>query len=162
VNAKAGYVEAYRDYEWESAFDVATLWATIEHLPNPLATLRAVYGLLKPGGHLFLDTGLGDVLWERFLSGHSQWFDAPQHLFVFSERGLVALLEEAGFAVKEIDTNWERNLLRKYIKGLRHSWICMGTFLATRAFLGKRSFLKTKEEAKWPIGRLVSVVAVKE
>ena len=162
VNAKVGYVEDFEDYKWQNAFDVVTLWATIEHLPNPIAILKAIYGLLKHGGHLFLDTGLGDVFWERFLLGHSQWFDAPQHLFVFSQKGLAILLKEAGFAVKEVDTNWERNPLRKYIKAFRHLWLCLSSFIATRVVLGKCGFLKAKEEAKWPIGRLVSIVALKE
>ena len=155
-------VETFQHSNKENAFDVITFWATIEHIPNPLGTLKAIHKLLKPGGHLFLDTGLGDLLWERFLAGHSQWYDAPQHLFVYSQKGLTILLKKAGFAIKAVDTNWERNQLRKHIKSLRHSWLCLSSFIATRAVLGKGGFLKAKEGAKWPIGRLVSIVATKE
>ena len=42
-------------------FDVVTFWATIEHLPDPGAMLRHIFDILKPGGRLFLDTGIGAV-----------------------------------------------------------------------------------------------------
>lgn len=162
IRARQGCVETFQHSNKENVFDVITFWATIEHIPNPLASLKAIHKLLKPGGHLFLDTGLGDLFWERFLAGHSQWYDAPQHLFVYSQKGLTILLKKAGFAIKEVDTNWERNRLRKYIKSLRHSWLCLSSFVAARAVLGAGGFSKVKEEAKWPIGRLVSIVATKE
>jgi 2-polyprenyl-3-methyl-5-hydroxy-6-metoxy-1,4-benzoquinol methylase len=60
-------------------FDVATCWATIEHLPYPLDTLKAIFRVLRPGGWLFLDTGLADSdLFERKLIGTSQWFDPDE------------------------------------------------------------------------------------
>jgi len=162
VPARVGYVENISCPDWGGAFDAVTLWATVEHIPNPIDTLRAIHTLLKPGGYLFLDTGLGDVFLEHFLAGHSQWYDAPQHLFVYSHRGLAILLDKTGFVIKKVDTNWERNWLRRHIKVLRHSWLCLSSFAAARVALGEYGFLKAKEEAKWPIGKLVSVVAVKE
>src|SRR3954469_13662028 len=66
-------------------FDAVTLWASIEHVHKPVELLSAARRVLKPGGLLFLDTGLGDDVLERLLPGATQWYDAPQHLFVFSE-----------------------------------------------------------------------------
>ena len=75
---------------------MVTLWATIEHLPDPRSVIQAIHDCLRPGGILLCDTGLGHLIWKRSLLGHSQWHDAPQHLFVFSENGSVRLLETFG------------------------------------------------------------------
>jgi SAM-dependent methyltransferase len=147
--------------DWQSAFDVITCWATLEHVSDPLATLRVLHECLKPGGYLFLDTGLGDVFLERFLPGHSQWYDAPQHLFVYSRRGLSILLEKAGFTVTKIDCNWERTLTRRCLKAVRHFWLCCVTILVVRPFLTRRDLLKMQEQVKWPVGKLISIVATK-
>lgn len=161
VKATAGRIEKQNSSEWRGSFDIVTFWATIEHLADPAAVLRAIYASLKPGGILLCDTGLGHVLWERLLPGHSQWYDAPQHMFVFSEKGLVALLEKTGFRIIHVDTNFERSLLRRSVRWIRHVALCMAGGFFIAPLLGKRGLLKMKQEAKWPIGRLVTVVAQK-
>jgi len=37
-----------------ASFDAVTLWDVLEHVPDPLAFVRACCSLLKPQGHLFL------------------------------------------------------------------------------------------------------------
>ncbi|HSP87304.1 MAG TPA: class I SAM-dependent methyltransferase [Ignavibacteriaceae bacterium] len=132
-------------------FNFATLLATIEHLPDPFAVLNSVNKCLKPGGILLLDTGLGNDKFERYLTGHSQWYDALQHLFVYSEEGLKILLEKSGFIILSIDRNFERNTLRKIIRLIRHSFICFASFIFIRPVLGKKAFESMKMESKWPI-----------
>jgi 2-polyprenyl-6-hydroxyphenyl methylase/3-demethylubiquinone-9 3-methyltransferase len=39
-----------------ASFDVVTCMEMLEHVPDPGATLRALAGLLRPGGHLFVST----------------------------------------------------------------------------------------------------------
>lgn len=159
VKARACRIEAETSGDWRESFDAATLLATVEHLADPLATLRAIHACLKPDGILMCDTGLGHVFWERFLPGHSQWYDAPQHMFVFSREGLVMLLEKAGFRVVHVDTNFDRSWIRRGVRWCRHVALCLGTGLLLGPILGRRGFLKMQQEAKWPIGRLVCIVA---
>jgi len=78
-------------------YEVATLWATIEHLPDPVRILSDISHVLEPGGRLFLDTGIGDDWLDRTLPGRVQWYDPPQHLFVFSSKGLELVLEKFFF-----------------------------------------------------------------
>lgn len=40
----------------DESFDVVTIFHTIEHLPDPLAVLRELHRILKPGGRIFLET----------------------------------------------------------------------------------------------------------
>ena len=160
VKARAGKIDECLT-EWHETFDAITFWATIEHIAKPLEALHAIYNCLKPGGILLCDTGLGNAPYEKFLPGHSQWYDAPQHLFVFSRQGMVTLLEKAGFTVLFTDTNSERSSTRRYIKALRHTLLCLLGFGIFCPILGRAGFLKVREEAKWPIGRLMMVIAQK-
>lgn len=145
-----------------SKFDAVTLWATIEHLPNPAEVFKAINKCLKPVGYLFIDTGLGNDRFEKFLAGYSQWFDAPQHLFVYSITGLSLLLKQSGFEIKSIDKNFERTFLRRIVKFFRHYFVCVGSFLLLGPILGKTGFETMQKESKWPIGKLIQIIAKKK
>ncbi|MDF2458161.1 MAG: putative 3-demethylubiquinone-9 3-O-methyltransferase [Nitrospira sp.] len=159
VNAESGHLEAKANAQWCEAFDVVTLWASIEHLPHPLTVLKAIRRCLRPGGLLFCDTGLGGLPEENGLAGYNQWFDAPEHLFVFSGPGLRTLLERAGFEVIHVDYNAERSRIRRIIRYLRHVAVCRFSLWILRPLLGRAAFLSMKRSAKWPIGRLTLMIA---
>jgi SAM-dependent methyltransferase len=161
VKATAGRIQDLAaDEAFRGQFDIVTFWATIEHLADPQQVIAAIKMCLKPGGVLVCDTGLGHIGWERLMPGHSQWYDAPQHLFVFSQDGLVHLLEKSGFSVLKLDKNFERSVLRRAVRWVRHAAICSLGGLIFRPLLGAQGFEKMQRERAWPIGRLVSVVAV--
>lgn len=145
---------------YNNVFDVVTLWATIEHIPDGLELLKAIKKCLKPGGVIFLDTGLGDVKEEKNLAGHSQWYDALQHLFVYSENGLKLLLENAGFEILSVDRNFERTILRKIVKWFRHKYLCYASYFFLKPILGTSGFKSMQEETKWPIDKLIQIIAV--
>lgn len=153
--------EASKDPFYIGRFDVVTLWATIEHIPNPYSLLSSIAKLLKKDGLLFLDTGLGDDKIEKLLTGHSQWYDAPQHLFVFSQKSLKVLLEKSGFKIIKIDRNFDRSKIRKFVRYLRHFYFSVISYLFIRPFLGKNGFISMKKESKWPIGKLIQIIAIK-
>ena len=71
------------DWQPDGLFDTATFWATIEHLSAPVQMLADIQRVLRPGGLLLLDTGIGNDWLDRTLPGVVQWYDPPQHLFVF-------------------------------------------------------------------------------
>lgn len=162
VKATIGRIQDQKMEGWKESFDVVTLWATIEHLPDPLSVIQAIHDCLKPGGILLCDTGLGHCTWERLLPGHSQWYDAPQHLFVFSKNGLVRLLETTGFSIVHLDTNFERTLVRRWVRWLRHFLLCLVGWASLSPLLGKHGLQNMRQQAKWPLGRLISIVARKK
>lgn len=162
VDAHAGRIEKDAPPEWRNAFDVATFWAAIEHLRDPLSVLQAISRCLKPGGVLLCDTGLGAARWESMLAGYNQWHDAPQHIFVFSRDGLLSLLDRAGFEVVTVNTNSERNWIRGVVRSIRHALVCQTSFSIFRVLLGHAGFQAMKQTAKWPIGRLILVAARKK
>jgi len=83
----------------EAHFDAITMNHVIEHLHDPVDTLRQCWKLLKPGGHI-------TVITPNFGShGHDlygpDWvaLDPPRHLVLFTENSLRRVLESCGFTV---------------------------------------------------------------
>jgi 2-polyprenyl-3-methyl-5-hydroxy-6-metoxy-1,4-benzoquinol methylase len=77
-------------------YDVITLWGVLEHVPDPLLTMRQVCAHLKPGGMAWAMTPNTNAL-ERYLKG-AQYFNFlnKSHLTHFHSATLKALLEKAG------------------------------------------------------------------
>lgn len=82
-----------------AAFDVVTLWDVLEHLPEPVARLRAVRESLKPDGWLFLSVPILDSLDARLFGGHWIGLDLPRHLQIFSHRSLRHMFRVTGFRI---------------------------------------------------------------
>jgi SAM-dependent methyltransferase len=137
------------------AFDGVTFWATLEHVRDPVDTLEGIRRVLRPNGLLFLDTGIGDDFTDRMLPGVNQWYDPPQHLWVFSRAGLTNVLQNAGFEVLSLDTSFERSCARRLARVIRNS----ATAVALRA-VGCATRLKSYpfEGTKFPLGNLMLAV----
>jgi SAM-dependent methyltransferase len=82
--------------------DIVVMNHVIEHLPDPLETLRQIFSILADGGRLEGQTPNTDCF-ERDLFG-IRWsgFHSPRHTVIFSRQGLRKLLEDAGFADAEV------------------------------------------------------------
>lgn len=87
-----------------SSFDVVTLDQVVEHLTDPVAVLRGVRKVLKPGGMLVLSTpnarGWGArIFGQRWIHWH-----APYHLQFFSKASLTRAATDAGLVVEQQKT----------------------------------------------------------
>jgi SAM-dependent methyltransferase len=83
-------------------FDVTTMWATIEHMADPLAAVSAVASLTRPGGLFVLSTG--DVTGPLARLNLRDWnlMLPPYHLFFFSPQTIEVLFAKAGFRLRRI------------------------------------------------------------
>lgn len=79
-------------------FDAVTMSHVVEHLPDPLTTLKEAYRILKPGGELILITP-NSLSMGRRLYGIN-WFplDPPRHLYIFKPEILEEMAKRAGFS----------------------------------------------------------------
>ena len=79
-----------------ASFDVITLYDSIEHLTDPVATLAAVHRLLVPGGLVHVVTPNVGGLLARALGRFWYHFKPGEHLFYFAPATLRATLERSG------------------------------------------------------------------
>lgn len=80
-----------------AVFDCVTLWHSLEHLCDPVTTLKKIRGLLSPTGSLLIAVPDIDGIQARLFG--RRWFhlDVPRHLYHYSKRSMQALLQATGF-----------------------------------------------------------------
>jgi SAM-dependent methyltransferase len=154
---RSGRIEDQED--WRERFDVVTAWATIEHIPSPNDFLDSVGRVLKPGGKIVFDTGLAGDFLDRYAPGLIQWYDPPQHLFVFSRVGLELLLRKSGFSIFLCDTNFERTIGRRFLKSFRNRLLAITAACLFRTSLGGSAYKRMRMESKMPFGALIMMAA---
>jgi SAM-dependent methyltransferase len=85
-------------------FDVVTAAELLEHIFNPRALLCEIARILRPGGLFWTTTPHARGISARMLGLKWRCIWPPEHLQLFSIRGLKALLREAGFRDIHVDT----------------------------------------------------------
>jgi SAM-dependent methyltransferase len=85
-------------------FDYVTMDQVLEHMTDPLQTLRQINGILKPGGHLLIGApngaGWGARLFgERWVSWH-----IPYHLHFFSRKSMELAAAGTGYDMEKVET----------------------------------------------------------
>jgi 2-polyprenyl-3-methyl-5-hydroxy-6-metoxy-1,4-benzoquinol methylase len=82
---------------YDRFFNVVTLSHVIEHVHDPVDTLRHCWRILQPGGYVWIETpNIASVGYEVFRE-HWRGLEAPRHLVLFSSTSLRSCLERAGF-----------------------------------------------------------------
>ena len=85
------------DIEGVAPFDAIVMFHVLEHVDDPLATLASALKLLRPGGVLSIATPNATSWFHSVFGERWRGLEPPRHLQVFSRRGLIAVLREAGF-----------------------------------------------------------------
>jgi SAM-dependent methyltransferase len=94
------------DAPWPpGSFDAVTFNHALEHVPDPLLTLRQAAALVRPGGVVVVSVP-NFAAWQRRLFGTS-WFplDLPRHLQHFDRVSLPSMAREAGLDPSEVRTS---------------------------------------------------------
>jgi len=88
----------------EGSFDVATAVEILEHIPEPITVLKEIHQVLRPGGLLWATTPHGKGASARLLGVRWTCVAPPEHLHLFSVKGIKKLLAEAGFRNVRVST----------------------------------------------------------
>ncbi|MEE8395218.1 MAG: class I SAM-dependent methyltransferase [bacterium] len=86
----------------EGRFDVVTASSILEHLRDPVASLREIGRILKPGGIVALVMPCLTHPTARLAGGGWHHINPPNHLWYFSPQTLAALLQKAGLRPRQI------------------------------------------------------------
>jgi 2-polyprenyl-3-methyl-5-hydroxy-6-metoxy-1,4-benzoquinol methylase len=107
-----------------NTFDVITMWSSLEHVHQPMETLRSAYRLLTPGGKLYLTVPNIDSWPYHWFT--QNWFalELPRHLTHFTSSTLRTMLEVAGFQIQTMrmvaHPEWLRRSARTAIRAGQH------------------------------------------
>ena len=86
-------------------FDAVQLSHVVEHLPDPVATLKECHRILKPGGVLIMLTPNAEGLTHSLFGTNWMALDPPRHLNIFTVASMRSLLGQAGFGRHEVTSS---------------------------------------------------------
>src|SRR5262245_7784475 len=84
------------------SFDAVTMWQVLEHIGEPVAMMRRVHALLRPGGLLVASVPNIDGLTASLTRERWWGLDVPRHLVHYTPPTLRRVLEEAGLHVVDV------------------------------------------------------------
>lgn len=90
-------------YELEY-FDYVTMDQVIEHVTDPLQTLRDIGTVLKPGGYAILGTPNANGWGARLFGARWVSWHVPYHLQFFSRKSIELAAEQTGYELVKVRT----------------------------------------------------------
>ena len=81
----------------DASFEAVTMWDVLEHLHDPLASLRELRRIVRPGGVLFVRVPNAASYVARLCGRYWVGYDLPRHMTVFTPKTLRRALGQAGF-----------------------------------------------------------------
>jgi len=94
------------DFRPES-FDIITSWMVLEHLYDPLYTLRKLHHWLAADGFIMISVPDFSAFHRSVFKGLSYDDQVPTHLIHFTPQTIVRMMNSAGFNVVEV--RWQPN-----------------------------------------------------
>lgn len=90
------------DLKFKKKFSIITFWHVLEHVKDPDAYIKKCYFLLNKQGKIIIEVpNIGSWIARKT---KYRWFalDLENHLYQFSKKSLIKLLEKNGFCIKKI------------------------------------------------------------
>lgn len=91
-------------------FSIITFWHVVEHLEQPLETLRLYRKTLKKDGKVFIEVPNASSWVFKIFGPHYTWLRIPDHVFYYSPQTLQNVLLKSGFRNIIITSPMKANL----------------------------------------------------
>jgi 2-polyprenyl-3-methyl-5-hydroxy-6-metoxy-1,4-benzoquinol methylase len=112
-------------------FDIVTSHHVMEHVPNPIETLKGMKSLLAPGGFIWIAVPNAAYSLARALKGKWHSADLPYHLMQFSPQSIARAATEAGLRIRHQRTQSIPHLVEASLgQYLRYRWMIPRRLLA--------------------------------
>jgi len=109
------------DIEEQPPFEIATMFHVLEHIHDLKAFLSSIHRILQENGLLIVEVPHArDVLLETYQSPAFRDFTFwSEHLILHTEKSLVAVLEDNGFIVTDLE-HVQRYPITNHLRWLSH------------------------------------------
>jgi len=89
----------------DNFFDTITVWDSLEHMPNPMETLKEIKRILKKEGSLVIE--IPNIDSSAYTLFKDKWYglDCPRHLHSFSLNTIKKYCDKIGFKIEKIKYN---------------------------------------------------------
>ncbi len=100
-------------------FDVITMWHSLEHLYEPLPTLKETKRILRNDGLLVISVPNIDSFVAKIFKTYWYGLQLPIHLIAFTTDSITKMLDKAGFKVKKIFYDRRNSTLKLSLLNLK-------------------------------------------
>ncbi len=148
-------VRIFKKYleECEGQFDFIMLHHSLEHMPDPLSSIKELHRLVKPKKYVLIRIPtVSSFAWGKYRTNWIQ-LDAPRHLFLHSVKSIKILAEKANFEVIDVvyDSKsvqfWGSELYEKKID-LKERHSIFSDLKKRQSFFSKEELQKYEQKAK--------------
>jgi len=95
LNIKQGTIFDYKNKE--NYFDLIIMRHVLEHVPDPLETIKAIYKMLKENGTFFCLIPNAASYDAKIFKQYWRGFELPRHYFHYDPKVLKKIFEQEGF-----------------------------------------------------------------
>lgn len=148
-------VQIFKKYleELEGKFDFIMLHHSLEHMTNPLSSIKELYRLVKSKRYVLIRIPtVSSFAWRKYRTNWIQ-LDAPRHLFLHSVKSIQILADKTNFKVVDVvyDSKsvqfWGSELYEKKID-LQKRRSIFSDLKKRQSFFSKKELQKYEQKAK--------------
>ena len=99
----------FNKIKFNKKFDIITMWGVLEHVPNPLLTMKKVRDLLNKGGMFVFEVPSANCLISDYLKKYNfsptRYIESGRHNIFFSIEVIRKIAENLKLKIEYIETN---------------------------------------------------------
>ena len=99
----------FNKIKFNKTFDVITLWGVLEHLPDPIATIKKAKELLNKDGMLVFEVPSADCFLSEYLKKYNfsptRYIESGRHNVFFSKKLIRQIAKNLNFKIEYLETN---------------------------------------------------------